>query len=131
VKVALVEPLAVGVHAVNMVKAQLMSEAVRKHNTPYTASKGGIRQLTKALAVDWAQHQITVNAIGPGYIRTELNRNLWEDAEFETWVRGRTPLGRWGSPQDLVGAAVFLASPAADFVTGQILFVDGGWPATF
>jgi gluconate 5-dehydrogenase len=111
--------------------ASLLSEAVRKNNAPYAAAKGGIRQLTKALAIDWAQYGINVNAIAPGYIHTELTRALWEDQEFDGWVRSRTPMGRWGSPDDLAGAAVFLASDAAGFITGQILFVDGGWISTF
>lgn len=111
--------------------ASLMSEAVRRNNAPYAAAKGGIRQLTKALAADWAPYQITVNAIGPGYIQTELTSALQQDPQFDTWVRNRTPLGRWGTPADLAGAAIFLASPAADFITGQTIYVDGGWLATF
>lgn len=111
--------------------ASLLSEAARRENAPYAASKGGIRQLTKALAVDWARYGIHVNAIGPGYIRTDLTRPLWEDREFDSWVLGRTPLGRWGTPADLAPTAVFLASPASDFVTGQVIYVDGGWLATF
>lgn len=111
--------------------ASLLSEAVRRNNAPYAAAKGGIRQLTKALAIDWAHHGINVNAIAPGYIHTELTRALWEDEEFDKWVKGRTPMGRWGNPDDLAGAAIFLASEAAGFITGQILFVDGGWISTF
>ncbi len=106
--------------------ASLLSECVRRDNSPYAAAKGGIRQLTKSLAVDWARHRITVNAIGPGYIRTDLTRPLQDNAAFNRWVLERTPLGRWGVPEDIAGAAVFLASPAADFITGQILYVDGG-----
>lgn len=111
--------------------ASLTSEAARRGTAAYTASKGGIRQLTKALAVDWARHGILVNAIGPGYIRTDLTRPLQEDPEFDAWVRGRTPLGRWGEPADLAPTAVFLASAASDFITGQTIYVDGGWLATF
>ena len=111
--------------------ASLMSETVRKDNTPYAASKGGVRQLTKALAIDWAPNGINVNAIGPGFIRTELTQPLWEDPEFDRWVKGRTPMGRWGEPEDLGNTAVFLASPASDFVTGQIIYVEGGWLSTF
>lgn len=111
--------------------ASLLSEAARRGTAAYAASKGGIRQLTKALAVDWAPYGINVNAIGPGYIETDLTRELREDPAFDAWVRSRTPLGRWGKPEDLAAAAVFLASPGADFVTGQILYVDGGWLATF
>jgi gluconate 5-dehydrogenase len=111
--------------------ASLMSETVRKDNTPYAASKGGVRQLTKALAIDWAPYGINVNAIGPGFIRTELTQPLWEDPEFDSWVKGRTPMGRWGEPADLGYTAVFLASAASDFVTGQIIYVEGGWLSTF
>jgi len=109
----------------------LMCEHARVTTSAYTASKGGIRQLTKALAVDWAQHGIQVNAIGPGYFRTDLTQAIQDDPEFDRWVKGRTPLGRWGDPSDLAGAAVFLASSASDFVTGQTIYVDGGWLATF
>lgn len=111
--------------------ASLMSEASRPTTSAYTATKGAIRQLVRALAIDWAPFGIRVNGIGPGYIRTEMTRPLWEDEAFNDWVHGRTPLGRWGTPQDFEGAAVFLASQAARFVTGQILYVDGGWLATF
>ncbi len=111
--------------------ASLMSEAARPTTAAYTSSKGGVRQLVKALAVDWAKHGILVNGIGPGYIQTELTRPLHENVEFSAWVKKRTPLGRWGQPSDLAGATVFLASKAAAFITGQILYVDGGWLATF
>lgn len=106
--------------------ASLMSEAARKGVAAYAASKGGIRQLTKALAVDWAEYHINVNAIGPGYIQTELTAPLYSDPEFDAWVRKRTPVGRWGLPADIGSTAVFLASPAADFITGQTIYVDGG-----
>ncbi len=109
--------------------ASLLSEAARPNIPAYAASKGGIRQLTKALAVEWAPHRINVNAIGPGYVATELTQPLKEDVEFDEWVRSRTPMGRWAAPSELTGAAVFLASAASDFVTGQIIYVDGGWLA--
>ena len=111
--------------------ASLMSEASRPTTSAYTATKGGIRQLVRALAVDWAPFGIRVNGIGPGYIHTHMTQPLVDDPEFSAWVAKRTPLGRWGRPQDLAGAAVFLASYAAAFVTGQIIYVDGGWLATF
>lgn len=111
--------------------ASLTSEAARKGIAAYVASKGGIRQLTKAMAVDWAEYHINVNAIGPGYIKTELTTALYSDPEFDAWVKKRTPLGRWGLPSDIGATAVFLASSAADFITGQIIYVDGGFLATF
>ncbi|MBN1639697.1 MAG: SDR family oxidoreductase [Anaerolineae bacterium] len=111
--------------------ASLMSEAARPTTSAYTATKGGIRQLVRALAVDWAEFGIRVNGIGPGYIHTGMTQVLVDDPEFDAWVKRRTPLGRWGTPDDFAGAAVFLASEASRFVTGQILYVDGGWLATF
>ncbi|MCX7031610.1 MAG: SDR family oxidoreductase [Spirochaetes bacterium] len=110
--------------------ASILSEQARKDNAPYAASKGAIRQLVKALAIDWAPWGIRVNAVGPGYIRTDLTRPLHEDPAFSAWIVGHTPLGRWGEPDDLAGAAVFLCSPAASFITGQVLYVDGGFLAT-
>ena len=111
--------------------ASLMSEAARPTVSAYAASKGGIRQLVRAFAVDWAPFGIRVNGIGPGFIATPMNRVLLDNPEFDAWVRKRTPLGRWGKPDDFEGAAVFLASEASAFVTGQILYVDGGWLATY
>ena len=111
--------------------ASLMSETVREDNAPYAASKGGIRQLTKALAVDWAKYGINVNAIGPGFIQTDLTRVLWKDKSFDKWVKWKTPWARWGKPEDIGNAAVYLAAPASDYVTGHILYVDGGMLSTF
>jgi gluconate 5-dehydrogenase len=93
---------------------------------PYTAAKRGIKLPTRSMAAGWAKHNIQCNAIGPGYIITEMNKALIEDETFDSWVRGRTPSGRWGKPEDLVGAAVFLASPASAYVNGHILYADGG-----
>lgn len=104
----------------------LTSEVARATIAPYTAAKGGIKLLTRSMAAEWAIHNIQANAIGPGYIVTEMNTALVEDPKFDAWVRGRTPSGRWGLPADLVGTAVFLASPASDYVNGQIIYVDGG-----
>ncbi len=106
--------------------ASLLSELGRPTVVAYTAAKGGVRQLTRALAVELAPHQIQVNAIAPGYFATEMNRALLDNAEFDAWVRRRTPAGRWGRPEEIAGLAVFLASPASDYMTGQILMMDGG-----
>ena len=96
----------------------------------YAASKGGVAQLTKALANEWAPHGVNVNAIAPGYVKTALNRHIWERRPgAERAVLARLPAGRWGEPADLAGAVVFLASPASDYVHGIVLPVDGGWLA--
>jgi len=93
----------------------------------YAASKGGVAQLTKALANEWAGRGINVNAIAPGYMRTDNTRALQQDETRNRQILERIPAGRWGEPSDLAGAAVFLASPASDYVNGEILVVDGGW----
>ena len=111
--------------------ASLMSEASRPGTSPYTASKGAVRQMIKALAVDLAKDGIRVNGIGPGYIATEMTRPLQENSGFDAWVKSRTPLGRWGTPDDFAGVALLLASDASKFITGQIIYVDGGWLSTF
>ncbi len=107
----------------------LACHAARPTIAPYTCSKMGLLGLTKTLAVEWAPYGINVNAIGPGYIATELTAPLRKDPEFDRWVLAKTPLGRWGTPEDLVGVAILLASKAGDFITGQIFYVDGGWTA--
>ena len=106
--------------------ASLQSEAARPTIAPYTASKGAVKMLTRGMCADWARHGLQVNAIGPGYFETELNRPLREDPEFDAWLRRRTPAGRWGRVEELAGTAVFLASAASDFVNGQVIYVDGG-----
>jgi 2-deoxy-D-gluconate 3-dehydrogenase len=94
----------------------------------YSASKGGVAQLTKALANEWAAHGVNVNAIAPGYVKTPLNSHIWrDDPQRSEAVLARLPAGRWGEPADLAGAAVFLASAASDYVHGIVLPVDGGW----
>jgi 2-deoxy-D-gluconate 3-dehydrogenase len=93
----------------------------------YAAAKGGVVQLTKALANEWARHGINVNAIAPGYMQTDITTALREDADRGRQIAERIPAGRWGMPQDLAGAAVFLASRASDYVHGHVLVVDGGW----
>ena len=107
----------------------LLSEGARPSISPYTASKGGLKMLTKAMAVEFAKHNIQVNAIGPGYFATDLNRTLKANKEFDHWVCTRTPAGRWGEPEELMGAAIFLSSSASGFITGQTIYVDGGWLA--
>lgn len=104
----------------------LMCEMGRPTVGAYTAAKGGVKMLTKAMAVEWGKHNIQVNGIGPGYFATEMNRRLKENREFDAWIRSRTPAGRWGEPEELIGTAVFLASRASDFVNGQVIYVDGG-----
>ncbi|MEM6854250.1 MAG: SDR family oxidoreductase [Planctomycetota bacterium] len=107
----------------------LMSDLGRPTTGNYAAAKGGLRMLTRAMAVEWAEHNLQVNAIGPGYFATELTRPLVEDEKFNRWICGRTPANRWGRPDELIGAAVYFASPASSFVNGQILYVDGGLTA--
>lgn len=104
----------------------MQSELGRPSVVPYAVSKGGIKMLTKALCAEWAKHNIQVNGIGPGYFETELTQPLKNDPEFDQWLRKRTPANRWGNPEELVGAAVFLASDAGNYVNGHILYVDGG-----
>jgi gluconate 5-dehydrogenase len=104
----------------------LTSDAARATVAPYTVSKGGIKMLTRAMTAEWAEHGIQANAIGPGYMLTDMNQALVDNPAFNAWVVGRTPAKRWGKPEELIGVAVFLASPASDYVNGQLIFVDGG-----
>lgn len=108
----------------------ILSELARPGIIAYTASKGALKMLTKGMAAELGPYGITVNGIGPGYIKTELTQALVDDPTFSTWLIGRTPARRWGEVQDLTGAAVFLASDAASFVNGHILYVDGGLTAS-
>lgn len=107
----------------------IQSQLARPSITPYSASKGGIVMLTRGLCADLAKYEIQCNALAPGYFATELTKALVEDEKFSEWVCGRTPAGRWGQMEDLVGTCVFLASDASRFVNGQVIFVDGGMSA--
>jgi gluconate 5-dehydrogenase len=104
----------------------VQSELGRPTIAPYTATKGAIKMLTKGMCADWAKYGIQVNAIGPGYFKTPLNQALVDNPEFSSWLEKRTPAGRWGTVDELIGAAVFLSSDASSFVNGHILYVDGG-----
>lgn len=106
--------------------ASVQSALARPGIAPYTATKGAVRNLTSGMATDWAKYGLRVNAIAPGYFKTPLNEALVNDAEFTTWLEKRTPAGRWGNVDELVGAAVFLSGDASSFVNGHTLFVDGG-----
>ncbi len=104
----------------------MQSELARPGIAPYAASKGGLKMLTQSMCVEWARHGIQANGLGPGYFVTPLTQGLHDDVAFDAWLRARTPAGRWGDVEELVGAAVFLASPASNFVNGQTIYVDGG-----
>ena len=104
----------------------VQSELARPGIAPYAATKGAVKMLTKGMAVDLGRHGIQVNGLGPGYFKTELTQSLVDDATFTAWLANRTPAGRWGEVHELAGAAIFLASDASSFVSGHILYVDGG-----
>ena len=104
----------------------LTSALARATVAPYTVAKGGIKMLTQAMTAEWAALGIQANAIGPGYMLTDMNQVLVDNPAFDAWVKGRTPTKRWGKPEELIGTVVFLASSASDYVNGQIIYVDGG-----
>jgi gluconate 5-dehydrogenase len=106
--------------------ASVQTDLARPTIAPYTASKGGIRNLTRAMTAEWAEHGLQINAIAPGYIHTEMTQKLVDDTVFNEWILGRTPAHRWGTVDDLVGPAVWLASAGSNFVNGQVVFIDGG-----
>ncbi|MDR7142029.1 SDR family oxidoreductase [Rhizobium sp. BE258] len=106
--------------------ASVQAELARPSIAPYTATKGAVKNLTRGMATDWAKYGLQVNAIAPGYFKTPLNQALVDDPKFSSWLEGRTPAGRWGNVEELVGAAVFLSSEASSFVNGHMLMVDGG-----
>lgn len=109
--------------------SSIMGVVALPNQTAYASSKGAIEQLTKVLALEWAESNVQVNALAPTYFETELTRPLFEDPERNRFITERTPMKRWGQPHELAGAVVFLASDASNFVTGQTLLVDGGWTA--
>lgn len=120
--------LATGGGKVINVASMLGLVAVR-NNSAYVASKHGLVGLTRALALEWARRDVQVNAIAPGFVETNMTRDALTDDRVGNWIRKRTPVGRWAQPDEIVGPAIFLASSASDFMTGQVLVVDGGWTA--
>ena len=107
----------------------VQTDLARPSIAAYTAAKGGLRNLTRAMTAEWAGGGLQINGLAPGYIHTEMTQALVDDTSFNNWILGRTPAGRWGTVDDLVGPAIFLASPASAHVNGQVLFVDGGMTA--
>ncbi|OEK08810.1 gluconate 5-dehydrogenase [Flavivirga aquatica] len=141
IKVDLVSPFIVSKHVVKgMISRKegkiinicsMMSELGRNTVGAYAAAKGGLKMLTRNMATEWAKHNIQINGIGPGYFATSQTAPIRVDGHpFNDFIVGRTPAGRWGDPDDLQGAAIFLSSKASDFVNGQIIYVDGGILAT-
>lgn len=110
--------------------ASVQTALARPGIAPYTATKGAVGNLTKGMATDWAKYGLQCNALAPGYFDTPLNAALVADPEFSAWLEKRTPAGRWGNVDELVGACVFLSSPASSFVNGHTLYVDGGITAS-
>lgn len=110
--------------------SSLNAELARTNIGNYAASKGGLKMLTKSMATEWGPQGITTNALGPGYISTDLTKPLQDDPAFDGWVKSEVPLRRWGKPEDLIGTAIFLASAASDYINGTTIYVDGGWQAS-
>jgi gluconate 5-dehydrogenase len=104
----------------------VQTDLARPTIAAYTAAKGGLRNLTRAMTAEWAGAGITINGVAPGYIHTEMTQNLVDDETFNSWILGRTPAGRWGRVEDLIGPTVWLCSDASAYVNGQVIFVDGG-----
>ena len=110
--------------------SSLNAEGARPTIANYCSAKGGIKMLTRSMATEWGPLNIRTNAIGPGYFKTELTQGLSENPDFDAWVKQEVPLARWGDPEELVGTAIYLASPASSYVNGISLYVDGGWQAS-
>lgn len=108
----------------------LQADLGRETIAPYAASKGGLKMLTRGMCVDWAKQNIQVNALGPGYFETEMTRPLRENQEFDSWLRRRTPAGRWGDPEELIPPLLLLVDPESTFINGQLIYVDGGITAS-
>lgn len=104
----------------------VQSKLARETIAPYAASKGGVAMLTQGMAADLARYNIQVNCISPGYFQTDMNSALWQDADFDAWIKKRTPAARWGQLDELIGTLIYLCSDASNFVSGQNIFVDGG-----
>lgn len=109
--------------------SSIMGAVGLPNQVAYASSKGGVNQMTKVMALEWAKNGVTVNAVGPTYFATELNTQIQNDPERFNFINERTPMGRWGDPDELEGVIIFLASPASDFITGQTIYIDGGWTA--
>jgi NAD(P)-dependent dehydrogenase (short-subunit alcohol dehydrogenase family) len=109
--------------------ASLNSDRPLKDVAPYAMSKAAMAHMTRSLALEWGPLGVRVNALAPGFILTDLTRQLWSDKTMQQWGNANTPQRRLGTPEDMIGTAVFLASPAAEFMTGQVLYVDGGFTA--
>ena len=105
------------------------AELVRRDISPYCAAKGALKNLTKSMAEEWGKYGISANAVGPGYIKTDINKSLWEREDFDKWVCDETCLKRWGTVENIANAVVYLASDAAEYITGHSIYVDGGWQA--
>lgn len=107
----------------------LNAELARTNIANYSSAKGGLKMLTKSMATEWGKYGLTCNAIGPGYIQTQLTQTLVDDPQFDKWVKSEVPMGRWGLPDDILGTAIFLGSSASDYINGYTIYIDGGWQA--